>query len=282
MMRLLPSRAFSGVALAAAFAAVFAAGPAAQVRTVGPLRTAEPLRSVESVLPALAYGPACASEIELHNLSDRVVMVEMEGHRASGALVGLAGLPGTTLRLAPHQRGSYKLEIPEETTGAWVTVRERDPPGLAPAVAVSAASECVAGDQLRSVRRDVAFPQRNPWFDSDVSAVPGGLVSLINTSPLGAMARLCYSSGNLYSVPGHSQRAGELAPICSLAFDLLIPPFGAREFPVERDGNSHFSLRTLGSAIVLEMLRPLDANIKIYRVDSSIRFDADPSDAAKR
>ena len=83
-------------------------------------------------------------------------------------------------------------------------------------------------------------------------------------------------------MPGRDRRAGDLTPICSLAFDLLIPPFGAREFPVERDGSSHFSLRTLGPAIVLEMLRPLDANIKIYRVDSSIRFEGDPLEGAKR
>jgi hypothetical protein len=248
---------------------------------VEPWRT-EPGRTVESILPALAYGQACSSVIELHNLSERTVTVEVEGHRASGALVGLAGLPGSTVRLAPHQRGSYKLEIPEETDGAWARVRERDPPGTAPAVAVGASSECIAGDQLRSVRRDVASAQRNPWFDSDVATLPGGVVSLINASPLGAMVRLCYSMGNLYSVPGGGQRPGDLAPICSLAFDLLIPPFGSREFPVERDGCAHFSLRTAGAAIVLEMLRPLDANIKVYRVDSSIRFDGDGSDGGKR
>ena len=246
---------------------------------VGPV---ESWRTVESVLPALAYGASCSSEIKLHNLSDRQVTVEVEGHRASGALVGLEGLPGNTLRLAPHQQGKYKLAIPEETTDAWVKVRERSPPGIAPAVAVSAQSECLSGDQLRSVRRDVAFPQRNPWFDGEVAALPGGVVSLINTSPVGALVRLCYSMGNLYSVPRRDGRAGDWMPICSQASDLLIPPFGARQFPVERDGSSYFSLRTAGQAIVLEMLRPLDADIKIYRVDSSIRFEGDPSEGAKQ
>lgn len=238
---------------------------------VGPV---EPQRFFESVLPALAYGPSCFSQIELRNLSDRAVTVDLEGHRASGALVGFAGLPGTAIRLAPHGRGTYRLEIPEETTAAWVKVRERGPPDAPPAVSVSAQSECIEGDRLRSVRRDVAFPLRSPWFDSDVSAIRGGLVSLINTTASGALARLCYSSGNLFSVPGGG-RAGDLAPICSLAFDLLIPPFGAREFPVERDGSSHFTMRTAGAAIVLEMLRPLEASTKIYRVDSSIRFDGE-------
>jgi hypothetical protein len=261
-MRLLPVGTICAAAFTAALAAQAPSG--------------ESPRIIESVLPALPYGPACATEIDLHNLSDREVTVELEGHRASGALVGLAGLPGTTLRLAPHQRGKFRLEISEETTGAWAKVRERGPPGLAPAVAVSAASECISGDQLRNVRRDVAFPQRNPWFDSDVAALAGGMVSMINTAATGALARLCYSSGNLFSVPDRGLPPGSLAPICSLAFDVLIPPFGAREFPVEREGNSRFTLRTLGPAIVLEMLRPLDANTRIYRVDSSIRFDGEP------
>jgi len=244
------------------FAVLFAATLPAQVP------------AVDSVLPALAYGPACSSLVQLRNLSDRSVTVEMEGHRSSGALVGLEGLAGSTVRLQPHQRASYKLEIAEETTSAWARVRERPPPGLATAVAVSASTECIARDQLRSASRDVAFPMRNPWFDSDVSALGGGVLSLINTSSSMALARACYSSGNLYSVPGH-QRAGELSPICNVAFDLPIPPFGAREFPVERDGSSHFTLRTVGASIVLQMLRPMDAQIRIYRVDSSIRFEGE-------
>ena len=238
--------------------------------------------AVESVLPALAYGPECSTEIELANLGERLVTVEVEGHRASGALVGLAGLPGTTLRLAAHQRGRYKLDIPEETTAAWAKVRERPPPGTPPVTAVSAVSECLAGDQMRSVRRDVAFPQNNPWFDSDAAGLKGGLVSLINTTPASALARVCYSAGNLYSAPAYGQRQGELEPICSVAFDLQIPPFGAREFPVERDGSTHFTLRTLGRGIVLELLRPVDVNIRVYRVDSNIRFGEQMPGPAKR
>ena len=256
----------------------------AQVRPpagAGPVRTGEPGRVFESVLPALAYGDSCSSEITLHNLSDRLVTVEVEGHRSSGALVGLSGLAGNTLRLGQRQLGKYKLDIAEQTADAWAKVRERSPPGMPPAVAVSAESQCIAGDRLETVRRDVAFPQRNAWFESETPALRGGVVSLINTSALGAMVRLCYSAGNLYSVPGRGQPAGDLQPICSQAFDLLIPPFGARQFPVERDGSRYFSLRTAGQAIVLEMLRPLDANIKIYRVDSSIRFGGEPSGAGQ-
>jgi hypothetical protein len=60
--------------------------------------------------------------------------------------------------------------------------------------------------------------------------------------------------------------------VCSDAFDVQIPPFGAREFPVSRDGSTHFSLKTQGTALVIEMLRPLGASIKMYTVDSTIHF----------
>src|SRR5580693_7464562 len=95
-------------------------------------------RVVTSVIPSLAYGPACTSAINLQNLSERAVTADIEGHRESGALVALAGLPGTTLHLAPNEHGSYKLDIDEETTAAWAKVREQIPsPDLPPALAVT-------------------------------------------------------------------------------------------------------------------------------------------------
>ena len=51
-----------------------------------------------------------------------------------------------------------------------------------------------------------------------------------------------------------------------------IPPFASRQFPVEHEGNSHFSMKTQGDAIVLQMLRPLETGVKIYSVDSTIKF----------
>lgn len=229
---------------------------------------------MESIVPALAYGAGCSSAVELRNLSSRTVAVDVEGHRASGALAPLAGHPAITLQLAAGERAAYKLEIDQETTGAWVKVRERVPSAdLSPVVAVSAAIECVIANQLRTVRRDVAFALRSPWFSSEVSELPGGVISLINTSERAARAWACYSSGGLYSVPGAG--GGELRPICSTAFELQVPPFGSREFPVEREGSSHFSLRTAGEAIVLEMLRPVEGNVKVYAVDSSIHFEGE-------
>jgi hypothetical protein len=231
-----------------------------------------PDRTVESVLPALAYGPSCWSSIGLRNLGDRAVTIEVEAHRASGALVPLKDHPSVVFCLKPGERAGYRLEIPEETGDAWVEVREHVPSQrLWPVVAVTAATECVVNNQLRTTSREVAYPIRNPWFSEDVSRMPGSLIAVVNTSERAAKVSLCYSAGNLYSVPGQTQ-AAQLNPICSQFFEVQLPPFGSRHFPVERDGSSHFSLKTEGEAIVLQMLRPLATGVKIYTVDSSIRF----------
>jgi hypothetical protein len=180
--------------------------------------------------------------------------------------------------LGAGERGIYKLEIPEETEGAWVKVRERVR-GIAPVVAVSGTTECVVANQLRMVRRDVAFATRNPWFSSETAEPHGSLLSLINTSEHAAKAAVCYSTGGLFSVPGGSRPSAGLQPICSTAFEVQIPPFGSREFPAERDGSSHFSLKTEGNAIVLEMLRPVAANVRVYAVDSTIKFGSEVLEA---
>lgn len=227
-------------------------------------------RQVESVVPALAFGGKCSSTVTMQNLSERWVVADVEAHRPGGALAPIFGHPAIAMRLGPGEKSSYKPQIDEETEGAWVRVRERVPsPSLSPVLAISGMTECVVGDELKSVGRDVVFPTRNPWFSGDVAELNGALVSLINTTERAVKASLCYSSGNLYSVPGTSS---ELTPVCSAAFDVQIPPFGAREFPVGREGSSHLSLKTQGSAIVLEMLRPLGVNLRMYKVDSTIHF----------
>jgi len=249
-------------------------------------------RVVESVVPALAYGARCSSTVEIQNLSDRPVVVDVEAHKASGALVAVAGHPEIAVHLSPRERSRYKLAIEEETESAWVKVRERVPsPRLSPVVAVSGATECVVGNQLRTTGREVVYPTQNPWFSGDVTELRGGLLSLINTSEHAVKASACYSSGGLFStpadapaaVPAAAAAAAELKPICTTAFEVQIPPFGAREFPVEREGSSHFSLKTQGAAIVLEMLRPLEPSVKMYQVDSSIQFGSEvPAAPAKR
>jgi hypothetical protein len=221
-----------------------------------------------SVLPSLAYGPSCSSTIVLRNLADTPVDVELEGHRSSGALAPLVGRAGRVIHLAPGERGSYQLLIQEEDSGAWVLVRER----TAPAVAVSGTTECREGNQLRTAARQVAYPTRNPWFAGDVADLHGSVISLINVSAGAVRASLCYSSGNLFSVPGETPASRELRPVCSTAFEVQVPPFGTRDFPVEREGSSYFAMKTWGDSIVLQMLRPPKDGVRIYTVDSTITF----------
>jgi hypothetical protein len=231
-------------------------------------------RIVESVLPSLDYGPACWSAVNLQNLGDRNVTVEVEAHRESGALVALVGLSQVTIHLSSGEHASYRLEIPEETGSGWMRIRERIPnPQLSPVIAVAGTSECVAANQLRTTARQAAYPTRNPWFSGDSDEMPGNLISLVNTTEKAAKASLCYSSGNLYSVPGTAR----LTPICSSSMDVQIPAFGARRFPVEREGSSHFSIKSQGEGIALQMLRPLETGLKVYSVDSTIKFGEEVS-----
>ena len=230
-------------------------------------------RVVESVLPSLAGGPHCWSNIDLRDLGERPVTVDLEAHRSSGALVPLTGHPQIPFHLYPGEHGVYKLEIPDETEGAWVKVREHVPSArLSPVVAVAGTVECTEGDRLRSAPRQIVYPLRSPWFSEDVAEFRTGVISLINTSERPARAALCYSAGGLFSVPAQGRRPSELSPICEVSFEVLIPPFGARQFPVERGSNTHFALKTQGDAIVLQMLRATQEGVRIYTVDSSITF----------
>jgi len=229
-------------------------------------------RHVDSVLPSLDYGTACWSSITLQNLSDRAVTVEVEAHRKSGALAPLTGLAQNSATLQAQERATYRLDVYGESGSGWAKIREKVPsPELAPVIAISAVSECVVENHLLSTGCEVAFPTRNPWFSSDVEEMRGNLISLVNASERPVQASLCYSSGNLYSLPG--KNASDLRPICSSTFDVQIPPFGARQFPVEHENSSHFSMKTLGDAIVLQMLRPLQSGLRVYSVDSTIKFE---------
>jgi hypothetical protein len=227
---------------------------------------------VESIVPSLAYNASCWSAVELRNLGDRDVAAEVEAHKSSGALAPLVGQSGIQVRLGAGEHAQYKLQLPEETLGAWVRVRERIPSAqLSPVLAVSGATECLSGDRLHTTVRDVAWPMRNPWFSGNVGEGDNGIIALINASERPALVSRCYSSGSLYSVP-QDGRPSELTPVCSESFEELVPPFGSREFPVARGGNSQFSLNTRGEAIVLQVLRPAGTKVKMYRVDTTITF----------
>ncbi len=77
------------------------------------------VRIVESVLPALSYGQSCWSTVDLQNLGDRVVIVEIEGHRSTGALVPLAGRPGVK-GTPPCARSRTRLAT-RGTRRMWMT-----------------------------------------------------------------------------------------------------------------------------------------------------------------
>ena len=126
-------------------------------------------RTIDRVLPTLAAGKDCRSVIQLQNLGERPVTLAVEAYGEDGALVALKDHPAIAVELAPHERETSRLELPDETTGAWVRVRET--PAAAPfssVVTVSGSTECMAGNELRTVAREVAFPMRNPWFEGDV------------------------------------------------------------------------------------------------------------------
>jgi hypothetical protein len=230
-------------------------------------------RLIASILPSLDYGSSCWSSVALSNLGDRMVTVEIEAHRAGGGLVGLAGLNEMVLHLNPGERVSHRLEISDETGEGWLKIRERIPsPKLSPVIAVSGLSECTVDNQLRSTPRQLSYPTRNPWFSGDVEEMHGSMISLVNTSERAAQASLCYSEGNLYSVPSDAHPTPELSLVCSKAFEVLIPPYASRQFPVQRDDSTHFSIKTRGEAIVLQMLRPVEAGVKVYSVDSTVKF----------
>ena len=240
---------------------------------------AEPERVVTSILPSLDYGSSCWSSVTLSNLGDRVVTVEIEAHRAGGGLTGLTGLNEMVLHLNPGERVSHRLEVGDESGVGWLKVRERIPsPKLSPVIAVSGLSECTVANQLRSTPRELSYPTRNPWFSGDVEEMKGNMISVVNTSERAAQASLCYSEGNLYSVPTAAHPTPELTLVCSKSFDVLIPPYAARQFPVERDASTHFGIKTMGDAIVLQMLRPLATGVKVYTVDSSVKFGGEFAD----
>src|SRR5260370_15542189 len=117
------------------------------------------VRIVESVLPALSYGQSCWSTVDLQNLGDRVVIVEIEGHRSTGALVPLAGRPGVKVRLSAGESAGFRLRIDEDTASAWAQIRETIPyQSLSRVIAVCGVAECIFGNELPAAVREVAYP----------------------------------------------------------------------------------------------------------------------------
>jgi len=211
------------------------------------------------VVPSLAYGGGCTSTVSLQNTGDRALLAEVEGHRQSGALTPFSGGIGRTVQLDPGRGIDLKLGINTEERDAWVAIHS-------PAVAVSATTECISQNQLRTASRPLAFAIRNPTFSAEVDDERAAIL-FINASEFVAHASGCYSSGALYSVLGRP-----LQRVCDETIDLQVPPFGSRRIAVARNGSTHFSLKTIGERIVLELLRPVSEDLRLYHVDSSVKF----------
>jgi hypothetical protein len=220
-------------------------------------------RVVETILPALVYNSSCASTVALQNLSNRSVSVEIEAHRSDGALVPLEGNGRNEIQLSAGESGAYKLRLKDDPGDAWVKIREKIPSAeLSPAIAISGVTECIAGDELTSADRVVAYPVANPWY-SGASKEPE-VILLVNASEQPARASVCASPVGYYMLPKALPHA-----ICSTEFEVQIAPFGTRRFPV--DGEP-YSLKTQGDHIVLQMLKPVKSQVQLYSVDSSIKF----------
>jgi len=233
-------------------------------------------RYADSVVPALTYSRACSTTVEIRNMGDRPVDALLEPHRESGSLVELTEQSGMALQLAPGAQKSFTLKIPEATESAWLLVREIVPLAQAsPVLAIEGKTNCTAGNQLHTAMREVTHASANPWFDGDVGEMPGARLAVVNTSGVAAIATGCYSGGILIANPNVPGGAA-LVPLCSHVFRQQIPPYSARQYPVEREGNSHFSLHTSGRGIALQLLRLLDAGTQLYQVDSSISFGSGP------
>ncbi len=189
------------------------------------------------------------------------------------------GHSGNNVRLSAGERTGYKLQLAGETDGAWVRVREKVPsPQLSPVLAVSGVAECLAGDKLNTADLDVAGSTeplvlrrregRRRWHHRAYQCLrPAGV-------GLGMLFVRLAVLGSTQRSPGRTDAAlfGGIRE--------LVPPFGTRQFPVARGGNSHFSLMTRGDSIVLQMLRPSATGAKTYHVDSTISFGEEvPADS---
>jgi hypothetical protein len=235
-------------------------------------------RVVTSIIPSLDYGPSCWSSVTLTNLGDRVETVELEAHRREGGLVALTGLTNMVLHLNPGEKVSHRLEIADESGQGWIKVREVVPsPGLSPLIAVAGFSECTVANQLRSTPRNAFYPTSSPWFSGAVNGIEEHAISLVNTTERAALASLCYSAGNLYTPSIQQPGSPQMAFVCSQEDQVQIPPYAARLFPLQRDNSTQFIIRTQGEAIVLQLFHPLETGVKIYSVDSTVKFGPEPA-----
>jgi hypothetical protein len=216
-----------------------------------------------TVLPGLYSSGNCDSEIELRNLSERVITLEVLGHRSDGSLCPLKNRRGSRLKLLPGERQSVRLDagVSEE---AWAQIEHGGSLGI------SASTSCRDGEELRTESRPVAYPLPDAGFRMAYESVPrdGSELLVLNTSPDAVRWTACYSGGHLVS-----NDSGEMVPLCTDNQDAVLLPYHSTRVALVREGRVLIRLQTTGEAVVLQLLKPTNLRLNLFRVDSTIRFD---------
>jgi hypothetical protein len=224
-------------------------------------------RHLATIIPGLYYSAACDSDIELRNLAQRAIVVEVAGYRSDGSLTALEDSPVNRIQLAAGQRKKVRLAV--QSDEAWAEILEIS--NAHSSLAISANTSCRDGTGLRTVPRPVAYPLASPSFQMDFEQAPhdGSQLLVLNPTESGIQFAACYSGGHLIS-----NDKGEMVPLCSESYDTALAPFHSTRLDLEREGRVLVRLRTAGDAVVLQMLKPAALQLNLFRVDSTIRFDA--------
>ena len=226
-------------------------------------------RNFAVVLPELQYSRQCSSEISIHNTGPRFVDLELAGHKASGALVGLVDRKTNRMRLRPSERVAVRLDVVDEV--AWAVVIELVPsPRLQPVLAVSGKTECLDANELLTASREIAPIISDPKFalDYEAAALNGKVLLLINASNRRMEWKACYSSGTTVS-----DGNGGMTSVCSESLERTLAPYQSSRLPASVDGKPLVRFRATGSGVAMQMLAPSAPQVRLYTVESTIRFD---------
>ena len=226
-------------------------------------------RNFSVVLPELQYSHHCSSEIALTNPSPRFVDVSVAGHKASGALVGLVDRRSNKLRLHPAERVTVKLDVEQED--AWAEIIEVVPsPRLAPVLVVSGHTECLAVTELVTAAREVAPIVADPAFslDYDAAMLNGKILLVINASDKRMQWSACYSSGTTVS-----NGNGGMMLLCSESLERTLAPYQSSRLATSIEGKPLVRFRAQGTAVALQMVTLSAPQVRLYKVESTIRFN---------
>ena len=221
------------------------------------------------VLPELQHSRHCSSEISLSNTSARFVDVEVIGHKATGALVGLVDRRSNKIRLHPSERTTLRLET--EDAEAWAEVLEVVPsPRLHPVLSVAGKTDCLDINELVTATREVAPVVADPAFtlDYDAALLNGKVLLLINASDSSMQWSACYSSGTTVS-----DGNGGMRLLCSELLERTLAPYQSSRLAASIDGKPLVRFRARGPAVAMQMLTPSAPQVQLYKVESTIKFN---------